>query len=153
MGEIVIDSDDVNAFAFERVQINGQGRDQRFSFAGFHFGDLAAMQDDAADQLTIEVPHVEHAASGFADGREGGDQQVVERGALGELFAKPDGLRGQILIRERLHLRPSVEVASMIGRIFLISRSDAWCRIFRVSYRSLDSSIVIAEFLEHKGRV
>jgi len=29
--------------------------DQRLTFTGAHFGDLAVMQDDAADQLHIEV--------------------------------------------------------------------------------------------------
>src|ERR1039458_1463412 len=39
--------------------------DQRFSFTGAHFGDFAAVEDDAADQLHVEVAHVEEAAAGF----------------------------------------------------------------------------------------
>ena len=99
LGQIIVDRDDVDALAGERVQIHGQRRDQRFAFAGLHFGDFAAMQHDAADQLDIEMPHVEDAAAGFAHGGEGGDQQIVERGALRELFPEHDGLRGQLLDR------------------------------------------------------
>ena len=38
-GEVVVDGDDVNALAFERVQVGGQGGDQRLAFAGLHLGD------------------------------------------------------------------------------------------------------------------
>ena len=41
LGQIIVDGDDVDALAFERVQVNGQGGDQRFAFAGSHFGDPA----------------------------------------------------------------------------------------------------------------
>ena len=87
MGQVVVDGDDVNAVAFERVQINGQGGDQRLSFTGLHLGDFAGVQHHAADQLDVEVPHVEDAAAGFAHHGEGFDQQIVERGALGQFFA------------------------------------------------------------------
>ena len=40
-GQVVVDRDDVHALAFERVQVGGQGRDQRLAFAGLHLGDLA----------------------------------------------------------------------------------------------------------------
>ena len=87
LGQVVVDRDDVHALAFERVQIDGQRGDQRLAFTGSHFGDFAAMQNDAADQLHVEVPHVEDAAAGFAHDGEGLDQQVVERRALGESLA------------------------------------------------------------------
>ena len=83
-GEVVVDGDDVNALAFERVQIGGKRGDQRLAFAGLHFGDLAVVQHHAADQLHVVVPHVQHAAAGFADDGERLGQQVVERLAVGE---------------------------------------------------------------------
>ena len=82
--EVVVDGDDVDALAGERVQIGGQRRDERLAFARLHLGDLAAVQHHAADQLHVEVPHVQRAAAGFADDGEGLRQQVVERLALGE---------------------------------------------------------------------
>ena len=63
------------------------------------------MQHDAADQLHVEVPHVEEAASGFAHRGEGGNQQVVERGALRQLLAKCHGLPGELFVAQGLHLR------------------------------------------------
>ena len=65
-GQVVVDGDDVNAFASERVQIAGQRGDQRLSFTGLHFGDLALMQHIATDELHVEVPHVQDALAGFA---------------------------------------------------------------------------------------
>ena len=70
-GQVVVDRDDVDALACEGVQVGRQGGDQRLAFTGLHFGDLAAMQDHAADQLHVEMAHVEDAPAGFADDREG----------------------------------------------------------------------------------
>ncbi len=60
------------------------------------------MQDDAADQLDVEVAHVQDAAAGFADDGEGFDQDVVEGGALGEFLLEFNGLRGQFGVGELL---------------------------------------------------
>ena len=107
-GQVVVDRDDVHALAFERIQVGGQRGDQRLAFAGSHFGDLAAVQDDAADQLHVEMTHVQEAAAGFAHHGEGFDQEVVQRRALSEFFLEFDGLGGEIDIRERLDARLEV---------------------------------------------
>ena len=104
-GQVVVDGDDVDALAVERVQVGGQRRDERLAFAGLHLGDLAAVQHHAADQLHVEVPHVQHAAAGLADDGEGFGQQVVERLAVGEPRAELGGLAAQLLVGERLDLR------------------------------------------------
>ena len=44
--EVVVDGDDVNAFAGQGVQVCRQRRDERLAFAGLHLRDPAAMQDD-----------------------------------------------------------------------------------------------------------
>ena len=82
-GEVIVDRDDVNALAFERVQIGGQSRDERLAFARLHLGDRPVVQDHAADQLDVEVPHVEHAAASLADDGKGLVEEVVDRGAFG----------------------------------------------------------------------
>ena len=56
-GQVVVHGDDVNAFAVERVEIGGQRGDERLAFAGLHFGDLAVVQDHAADHLHVVVAH------------------------------------------------------------------------------------------------
>ena len=105
LGQIIVDRDHVHAEPGERVQINRKRRHQRLAFAGLHFGDFAAVQHDAADQLDVEMPHVENAAAGFAHGGERRNQNIVERGALRDLLLEGDGLRGQFLIGELLHAR------------------------------------------------
>ena len=57
-GQVIVHRHEMRAAAGERVQIKRQRRDQRLAFAGRHFRDPAAMQNDAADQLHIEVHHV-----------------------------------------------------------------------------------------------
>ena len=77
-GEIVVDRDDVDAVAGERVEIDRQGRDQRLAFAGFHLGDHAAMQHDATHQLHVEMALTEGALRRLAHRRKGFDEQIVE---------------------------------------------------------------------------
>ena len=58
-GEVVVHGDDVDALAFEGVQVSGQGGDQGLAFAGDHLGDVAAVQDHPAHELDVVVPHLE----------------------------------------------------------------------------------------------
>ena len=58
------------------------------------------MEDDAADELDVEVTHMEEAAAGFADDGEGFGEEVLEGGALGEAFAEFDGFGGEVDIGE-----------------------------------------------------
>ena len=104
-GEIVVDRDHVNALAFQGVQIGRQGGDQRLSFAGDHFGDVAAMEHDAAHQLHVVVAQAEHAAAGLAADGERLDQQVVERFACGQPLAELDRLLPQLGVGHRLVFR------------------------------------------------
>ncbi len=61
------------------------------------------MQDNAADQLDVEVPHVEHAAAGLADDSKDLVQDVVGGGAFGETLAELDGLRPELFVSEGLN--------------------------------------------------
>ena len=70
-GEIVVDGDDMDAFAFEPIEIGGERRDQRLALAGPHLGDAALVQHHPADQLDVEMALAEDPLGGFANGREG----------------------------------------------------------------------------------
>jgi hypothetical protein len=59
------------------------------------------VQHHAADELHVEVPHVEHAAAGLAHHGEGLGQEVVERLALGVAFAEFRGACAHLAVRER----------------------------------------------------
>ncbi len=98
LGKIIIDRDHVHAASTERVQINWEGGDQRFTFAGLHFSNLALVQNHATDQLHVEMPHVQHTASCLAHNRERLFENLVKDlvcslQSLGVEFALPVEIR------------------------------------------------------------
>ena len=88
--QIIVDRNDVYAIPAEPVQITRQRGDECLALAGFHFGDPATMQLDAADQLHVEVPHVQNAAARFAAYGERFNEDVVERSAVCKLLPEFD---------------------------------------------------------------
>ncbi len=104
-GQVVVDGDHVNALAFERVEIRGKRRDERLALAGLHLRDLPGVEDHAADQLDVVVPHRQHPAPGLADDGERLRLQLVERLAAGDTLPELGGLRLELLVRERLNRR------------------------------------------------
>ena len=125
-GQVVVDGDDVDALAGERVQVGRQRRDERLAFAGLHLGDAAAVQHHAADELDVEVPHVQHAPAGLADHRErfrAADRRASRRCA--RRVPELGGLAAQLL-RRRAAVMDSFErvrPAPTSGRSRLSSRS------------------------------
>ena len=107
--QVVVDSDDVHALAFEGVEIGRKRGDQRLALAGLHLRDVSLVQHHSAHELDVEVPHVEHAAARFADDGKGFGQKIVDRRRVsviaggGHPGAELDGLRPQLLVGERLH--------------------------------------------------
>ena len=77
-GQIVVHRDDVHAVAGEGVEVNGHGGHQGFAFTGFHFGDLALVQHDAADELDVEGAHPQHPDRGLPGRGKGLGQQVIQ---------------------------------------------------------------------------
>ena len=94
-GEIVVDGDDMDALALERVQIDRERRDEGLALAGLHLGDLAAVERDAADQLDVVMALAERADRRLANGREGLGDQIVELFAIGQPLAEALGLAAQ----------------------------------------------------------
>ena len=78
LGEVVVDCHEVRATAGECVEIQRQCSDQRLTFTGLHFGDLALVEHDAAQQLHIEVSPACVAPRRLAHYRKRFRQQVVE---------------------------------------------------------------------------
>ncbi len=77
-GEVVVRGDDVDAAPGERVEDGGEGRQEGLAFAGPHLGDLALVQDHAADELDVVQAHPERPLHGLAAHREDFGQGVVE---------------------------------------------------------------------------
>ncbi len=101
--EIIVHRDDVDAFCGERVQERRQGRDERLAFAGAHLRDGPVMEDEAADELDIEMPLIERTHRCLAYGRERLGQEIIER--LPRLDAVPEvvGEAFELFVRTRLH--------------------------------------------------
>ena len=100
--QIVVDGDDVDTFARERVEIGREGRDQGLALAGTHLGDLPVVEHHAADHLHVEVAQAERSLGCLAHNRECLGDQAVEIGTRSKSLAKLSRLRGQGLIREWL---------------------------------------------------
>ena len=69
VGQVIVDGDDVHALVGQGIEIGGQRGDRGLAFAGAHFGNVAAMQHGAADELYVELPLAGVTAHGFAHGR------------------------------------------------------------------------------------
>ncbi len=104
-GEVVVDGDHMHALAEQRVEVDRQRRGQRLALAGAHLGDLALVQHDAADELDVEVAHLQHALAGLAHQREGLGQQRVERLAGSDAGAELVGLGAQGVVGQCFVLR------------------------------------------------
>ena len=103
--EIVVDRDDMDAPAGERVQIDRQGCRERLALAGLHFGDHALMENHAAHKLDVEMALPQGALGGLAHGGEGLDEQVVRVCAGLDAFAECVRASPERTVRQRLQLR------------------------------------------------
>ena len=93
----------VSAFRYKR-----QGGDQRLAFAGLHFGDLALVQHDPADQLLVEVAQSDRPRGGLSHGREGARQDLVHGVLLNGLEFLLEAL--DLDLEPNLHARIGLEL-------------------------------------------
>jgi len=92
LSQVVVDGDHVDAFAGQGIEVDRQSRNQRFAFTGFHFGDPALVEDNAADDLDRVMFHFQDAPRCLADRGEGFRQDVVQRFASGQPGLEADRL-------------------------------------------------------------
>ena len=104
LGEVVVDGDEVDALAGERVQVERLDRDERLALACAHLGDVALVEDDSAHQLDVEEPHADRPLERLADGRERLEHELVDRLAVLDPLAKLNGLPCKLGVAERLEL-------------------------------------------------
>ena len=82
--KVIVYGNDMHALALKRVKVSRQSGHEGFAFAGFHFGNSALVQNDAADNLHIKVLHSEHSPRALAANRESIGQNIVKRFACGK---------------------------------------------------------------------
>ena len=104
---------------------------------------VPAVEGEAADELDVEVPHVQHAASRLAHHREGLGEDVVQGLALGQALPEHGG--PGLELRRRVRGK-SAGSSSLIrwtmGRMALSSRSFLVPMILvRMVFRSMDSHV------------
>ena len=109
--QIVVHRDDVNALPGQAVEVRRQGGHQGFAFTGFHFGDPALVEHDAADDLYREVTHPQHTGRGLAAYGERVGQDIIQGLAVRQPVLQHAGLSGKlfvghILIGVFLHQHP-----------------------------------------------
>ena len=76
--QIVIDGDDMYAFARNGIQIRRQCCYQCLAFTGFHFRNTSLMQDDTADNLYPVMPHAQNTPCCLTHGGKCLRQQVIQ---------------------------------------------------------------------------
>ena len=102
--QVIVDGDNADALAFQRVQISGECTDERLAFACPHFRDTALMKDHTAEQLHMEMLHAEHASCCLSDDRVGLRKEIVERLALRETLLEFRSLGLQLIVTQSYHL-------------------------------------------------
>ena len=108
-GQVVIDGYQMAAIALQGVEVQRQGGHQRLAFAGAHLRHLALVQDNPAQDLDVEVAHLQPAPARLPHHGERFRQQIIQRGALFQAPAEFRRLRPERLVGERpVFLLPGV---------------------------------------------
>ena len=83
--QVVVDGDDMDALALQRVQDNGQRCDERLPLARLHFGNLSLVERHTPHKLHVEMAKPQLPLGNFPYDREDFLQDVVQ----GFPFAQP----------------------------------------------------------------
>jgi len=101
LGQVVVDRDDVDPAAGERVEVGRSDRDERLALTGLHLGDVAHVQRRATHDLDVEGPQAQHPPGRLADRGERLGQQVVQRLAVGQPLLELRGHPLELLVAHR----------------------------------------------------
>jgi hypothetical protein len=103
-GEVLVHRHQVHAPPVQRVEVAGQGGDERLALTRLHFGDPAEVQRHASHELHVEVALAEHTPRRLADDRVGLDEEVVEGLAILEPLLELHRLVGELVVAEPLQV-------------------------------------------------
>ena len=68
LSQVIIDSYNVNALAFQRIQVGWKCGYQGLTFTSLHLSDTSLMKNDTTDQLYLEVLHSKYSLGSLTDG-------------------------------------------------------------------------------------
>ena len=57
LSEIIVYSHNMNTATCQGIEVDWEGRNESFTFASFHLGDVALVKGDTADKLNVKVSH------------------------------------------------------------------------------------------------
>ena len=98
--EVIVDRNHVHALAFERIEIDGQRRDERLALARAHLRNLALVQADAADHLHVEMTHAKDAPRRLAHDSKRLGKHIVEALAVCETLLELSRMTCKRIITE-----------------------------------------------------
>lgn len=101
-GQVVVDGDNMNTTTSKGVEIHGERRDQRLALTGLHLGNTPLVQHHAADQLNVEMAHLQCATGGLTHQRKGFRQEIIKRLARTNPLAQTRCLRLEVCVRHGL---------------------------------------------------
>ena len=76
--QIIVNGDQVHPLTGQRIQVDGQRGNQRFTFASAHLGNFSPVQCNTADHLHIIMPLPDGTLAGLAYNGKCLDQQIVQ---------------------------------------------------------------------------
>lgn len=113
--EIIVDGDDMHAFARQCIQIDRCDSDQGLSFSCLHLGDDSFMENDASEELDIIRDHIpdqflsfdldfgaDHPLARLLDCSERFREDIVQGLALCEPVLEFLGLRLDLIVGQRI---------------------------------------------------
>ena len=103
--QVVVEGEDVDAAAGERIERRRHHRRQRLALAGLHLDDRALVHGEGGDDLLVEGPHAEEVARQLARQREELGSQRHQRLAGRRGVAHASGASAQLRHGQRGHLR------------------------------------------------
>ena len=120
LGQVVVDSDDVDASARQCIAVARERGDERLTLARLHLGDHAVVEDHRADHLDVEVAHAQRADGRLARDGVGLRHDVGEFLTVVETVAKLDGLVRELRIGQRLH--PGLELVDVADELLVSAK-------------------------------
>ena len=120
--EVFVNGDDLHAVAAERVQVSGQGCDQGLAFPGAHFRNFAFVQNQAADQLHIEMAQAQGPDRRFTHNGKGFREHVFQCFSAGYRGLQLVGPGPQFAVTQGLKIR---FILPGFGYVFCISPEQA----------------------------
>ena len=129
-GKIVVDGDDVNTLARERVQVDRERCDESLALARFHLSDATFVEHNPTDELHVEMTHLQNTPARLAAHGKDLGQELVERLPFFTALFELGGLRFELVVREFLD-----------GRLKLVDDIDDRPHAFELAPRAASENL------------